>query len=253
MNYRGIEAIYKFEMSRTFRTLTQSIASPVLSTVLYFIVFGSAIGSRIEDIDGINYSSFIVPGLVMLTILNQSVSNASFGIYFPKFSGTIYEIFSAPISPFEITCGYVLASASKSVLVGIVILLTSSFFIELNILHPYWMFFLLILISLTFSLFGFIIGIWADDFQKIQLIPSFIITPLTFLGGSFYSINMLPDLWQNISYFNPIVYLVSAFRWSFYGSSDVSILASICATLFFFVICMICIYIIFKTGYKIKS
>ncbi len=253
MNYRGIEAIYRFEMSRTFRTLTQSIASPVLSTVLYFIVFGSAIGSRIEDIDGINYSSFIVPGLVMLTILNQSVSNASFGIYFPKFSGTIYEIFSAPISPFEITCGYVLASASKSVVVGIVILLTSSFFIELDILHPYWMIFLLILISLTFSLFGFIIGIWADDFQKIQLIPSFVITPLTFLGGSFYSINMLPDLWQNISYFNPIVYLVSAFRWSFYGSSDVSILASISATLFFFVICMSCIYLIFKTGYKIKS
>ncbi len=253
MNYRGIQAIYKYEMARTFRTLTQSIASPVLSTILYFIVFGSAIGSRIEDIDGINYSSFLVPGLVMLTILNQSVSNASFGIYFPKFSGTIYEIFSAPISPFEITCGYVFAAASKSVLVGIVILFTSSFFIELDILYPHWMFFLLILISLTFSLFGFIIGIWADDFQKIQLIPSFIITPLTFLGGSFYSINMLPDFWQKVSYFNPIVYLISAFRWSFYGNSDVSILISISATFVFLAICICSIYLIFKTGYKIKS
>ena len=233
MNIRGIKAIYNFEMSRTFRTITQSIASPVLSTILYFIVFGSAIGSRINDIDGLNYSSFLVPGLVMLTILNQSISNSSFGIYFPKFSGTIYEILSAPISPFEITCGYVLAAASKSVLVGIIILVTSSFFIELSIIYPFWMIFLLILISLTFSLFGFIIGIWADDFQKIQLIPSFIITPLTFLGGSFYSINMLPEFWQKVSYFNPIVYLVSAFRWSFYGNSDVNIKISIFAIFFF--------------------
>jgi len=253
MNIRGIHAIYNFEMARTFRTITQSIASPVLSTILYFIVFGSAIGSRIDNIDGITYSSFLVPGLVMLTILNQSVSNASFGIYFPKFSGTIYEILSAPISPFEITCGYVLASATKSVIVGIIILLTSSFFIELNILYPFWMLILLALISFTFSLFGFIIGIWSDDFQKIQLIPSFVITPLTFLGGSFYSINMLPEFWQKISYFNPMVYLISAFRWSFYGNSDVDIGTSIIATLIFLIFCIFLIYLIFKTGYKIKT
>tara|TARA_B100000900_G_C20572368_1_gene713810 strand:- start:550 stop:1311 length:762 start_codon:yes stop_codon:yes gene_type:complete len=253
MNIRGILAIYKYEMSRTFRTLTQSIASPVLSTVLYFIVFGSAIGSRIDNIDGLAYTAFLVPGLIMLTILNQSVSNASFGIYFPKFSGTIYEIFSAPISPFEITSGYVLAATSKSVIVGLVIMFTSSFFVDLTIFHPIWMIFLLILISLTFSLFGFIIGIWADDFQKIQLIPSFIITPLTFLGGSFYSINMLPDFWEKISYFNPIVYLVSAFRWSFYNNSDVSIHLSIFAIFMFLILCMILIYLIFKTGYKIKN
>ncbi len=253
MNLRGIIAIYKYEMSRTFRTLTQSIASPVLSTILYFIVFGSAIGSRIENIDGLSYSAFIVPGLIMLTILNQSVSNASFGIYFPKFSGTIYEIFSAPISPFEITFGYVLAAASKSVIVGLIILFTSSFFINLQIMYPIWMILLLFLISLTFSLFGFIIGIWADDFQKIQLIPSFIITPLTFLGGSFYSIDMLPEIWQRVSYFNPIVYLVSAFRWSFYGNSDINIFLSISAIIFFLIICMTVVYIIFKTGYKIKN
>ena len=253
MNLRGVYAIYRFEMARTFRTLTQSIASPVLSTILYFIVFGSAIGSRINDIDGLSYSSFLVPGLVMLTILNQSVSNASFGIYFPKFSGTIYEILSAPISPFEITCGYVFASATKSVIVGLIILFTSSFFIDLNILYPFWMVIFLILISFTFSLFGFIIGIWSDDFQKIQLIPSFVITPLTFLGGSFYSINMLPELWQKVSYFNPIVYLVSAFRWSFYGNSDVNIMTSIIAILVFLLFCIILIYLIFKTGYKIKT
>ena len=223
MNFRGILSIFKFEMSRTLRTLTQSIASPVLSTVLYFIVFGSAIGSRIEDIDGLSYSSFIVPGLVMLTILNQSVSNSSFGIYFPKFSGTIYEILSAPISPFEITCGYVFASATKSVVVGIVILITSSFFININIIYPLWMLILLILISITFSLFGFIIGICSDDFQKIQLIPSFIITPLTFLGGSFY------------------------------GNSDVNIYTSIFAIIIFLFICIIFVYLIFKTGYKIKT
>ena len=211
MNLRGIFAIYHFEMSRMFRTVSQSIASPVLSTALYFIVFGSAIGSKIGNIDGVNYTSFLVPGLIMLTILNQSVSNASFGIYFPKFSGTIYEILSAPISPIEITCGYVLAAASKSVLVGLIILITSAFFIEITILHPFWMLLFLILMSITFSLFGFIIGIWANDFQKIQLIPSFILTPLTFLGGSFYSIGMLPDFWQKLSYVNPIVYLISSF------------------------------------------
>ena len=232
MNLRGIFAIYHFEMSRMFRTISQSIASPVLSTALYFIVFGSAIGSKIGNIDGVNYTSFLVPGLIMLTILNQSVSNASFGIYFPKFSGTIYEILSAPISPIEITCGYVLAAASKSVLVGLIILITSAFFIEITILHPFWMLLFLILMSITFSLFGFIIGIWANDFQKIQLIPSFILTPLTFLGGSFYSIGMLPDFWQKLSYVNPIVYLISSFRWSFYGNSDVNVVVSISATFF---------------------
>ena len=253
MNLRGIFAIYHFEMSRMFRTVSQSIASPVLSTALYFIVFGSAIGSKIGSIDGVNYTSFLVPGLIMLTILNQSVSNASFGIYFPKFSGTIYEILSAPISPIEITCGYVLAAASKSVLVGLIILMTSAFFIEVTILHPFWMLLFLILMSITFSLFGFIIGIWANDFQKIQLIPSFILTPLTFLGGSFYSITMLPDFWQKISYINPIVYLISSFRWSFYGNSDVSVFVSISATLFFLVLCMVFVSWIFKTGYKIKT
>ena len=253
MNLRGIFAIYHFEMSRMFRTISQSIASPVLSTALYFIVFGSAIGSRIGSIDGVNYTSFLVPGLIMLTILNQSVSNASFGIYFPKFSGTIYEILSAPISPIEITCGYVLAAASKSVLVGLIILITSAFFIEITILHPFWMLLFLILMSITFSLFGFIIGIWANDFQKIQLIPSFILTPLTFLGGSFYSISMLPDFWQKLSYVNPIVYLISSFRWSFYGNSDVNVVVSISATFFFLVLCMVFVSWIFKTGYKIKT
>ena len=253
MNLRGIIAIYKFEMSRMFRTVSQSIASPVISTALYFIVFGSAIGSRIENIDGVSYMSFLIPGLIMLTILNQSVSNASFGIYFPKFSGTIYEILSAPISPIEITCGYVLAAASKSVLIGLIILITSAFFIEISILHPFWMLLFLLLMSLTFSLFGFIIGIWANDFQKIQLIPSFILTPLTFLGGSFYSIGMLPDFWQKISYINPIVYLISSFRWSFYGNSDVNVVVSIIATLFFLVLCIGFVSWIFKTGYKIKK
>ena len=253
MNLRGIFAIYHFEMSRMFRTVSQSIASPVLSTALYFIVFGSAIGSRVGNIDGVNYTSFLVPGLIMLTILNQSVSNASFGIYFPKFSGTIYEILSAPISPIEITCGYVLAAASKSVLVGLIILITSAFFIEITILHPFWMLLFLILMSITFSLFGFIIGIWANDFQKIQLIPSFILTPLTFLGGSFYSISMLPDFWQKLSYVNPIVYLISSFRWSFYGNSDVNVVVSISATFFFLVLCMVFVSWIFKTGYKIKT
>ena len=236
-----------------FRKVSQSIASPVLSTALYFIVFGSAIGSKIGNIDGVNYTSFLVPGLIMLTILNQSVSNASFGIYFPKFSGTIYEILSAPISPIEITCGYVLAAASKSVLVGLIILITSAFFIEITILHPFWMLLFLILMSITFSLFGFIIGIWANDFQKIQLIPSFILTPLTFLGGSFYSIGMLPDFWQKLSYFNPIVYLISSFRWSVYGNSDGNVIVSISATFFFLVLCMVFVSWIFKTGYKIKT
>ena len=240
-------------MSRTFRTITQSIASPVISTMLYFIVFGTAIGSRIEAIDGLDYGSFIVPGLIMLTILGQSVSNASFGIYFPKFTGTIYEVLSAPISPLEITCGYVGAAASKSIMVGTIILITSSFFIKLTILHPFYMFLFLVIISISFSLLGFIIGIWADGFEKLQLIPLLIITPLTFLGGSFYSIKMLPPFWQEISMFNPIVYLVSAFRWSFYENSDVSILRCILATTIFLFLCVIIVILIFKNGYKIKN
>ena len=253
MNIKGIIAIFRFEMSRTFRTFGQSIASPVLSTALYFIVFGSAIGSRIEDIDGVSYSSFIVPGLIMLTVLTQSLSNASFGIFFPKFSGTIYEVLSAPISPFEITAGYVTAATLKSIIVGSIILITSTFFVDLNIKYPLQMFCLLILISLTFSLFGFIIGIWANDFQRIQLIPSFIITPLTFLGGSFYSISMLPEIWQKISYFNPIVYLISAFRWSFYGEVEIDIYISITTIFIFLFVCLLTINFIFKTGYRIKS
>ena len=253
MNLRGILAIYKFEMSRTFRTLTQSIASPVLSTMLYFIVFGTAIGSRIDSIDGLDYGSFIVPGLIMLTILGQSVSNASFGIYFPKFTGTIYEVLTAPISPMEITFGYVSAAASKSIMVGLIILFTSSFFIDLQVMHPFYMFFFLIIISLSFSLLGFIIGIWADGFEKLQLIPLLIITPLTFLGGSFYSIKMLPVFWQEISMFNPIVYLVSAFRWSFYGNSDVDIFLCILVIFIFLLTCVSLIFLIFKKGYKIKN
>ena len=253
MNIKGIIAIYKYEMSRTFRTFGQSIASPVLSTALYFIVFGSAIGSRIGDIDGVSYPSFIVPGLIMLTVLTQSLSNASFGIFFPKFSGTIYEVLSAPISSFEITTGYVTAATTKSVIVGTIILITSTFFVDLNIKYPIEMFCLLVLISLTFSLFGFIIGIWANDFQRIQLIPSFVITPLTFLGGSFYSISMLPEIWQKISYFNPIVYLISAFRWSFYGEVEIDIYISITTIFIFLFACLLTIHFIFKTGYRIKS
>ena len=253
MNIKGIIAIYMYAMSRTFRTFGQSIASPVLSTALYFIVFGSAIGSRIGDIDGVSYSSFIVPGLIMLTVLTQSLSNASFGIFFPKFSGTIYEVLSAPISSFEITTGYVTAATTKSVIVGTIILITSKFFVDLNIKYPFEMFCLLVLISLTFSLFGFIIGIWANDFQRIQLIPSFVITPLTFLGGSFYSISMLPEIWQRISYFNPIVYLISAFRWSFYGEVEIDIYISITTIFIFLFACLLTIHFIFKTGYRIKS
>ncbi len=253
MNFRGIIAIYKFEMSRTYRTLGQSIASPVISTILYFIVFGSAIGSRISDIDGITYGSFIIPGLIMLTVLSQSISNSSFGIYFPRFTGTIYEILSAPISFFEIVLGYVGAAVTKSLLVGIIVLITSSFFIDLKILHPFWMTFFLFSTCVTFSLLGFIIGIWADGFDKLQLIPLLIITPLTFLGGSFYSINMLPDFWQKISLINPIVYLISGFRWSFYEINDVSLQISIFMILFFLLICILIIMIIFKTGYRIRE
>jgi len=253
MNFYAIRAIYKFEMARTFRTLMQSIASPVLSTSLYFIVFGTAIGSRMGDIDGVSYAAFIIPGLVMLSLLSESISNASFGIFFPKFSGTIYEVLSAPVSPFEIVAGYVGAAASKSILLGLLILLTARLFVDYTILHPVWMLVFLALTAVTFSLFGFIIGIWADDFQKLQVIPLMVITPLTFLGGAFYSINMLPDLWQTISLFNPVVYLVSGFRWAFYGVADVNIGLSLGMTGLFMLTCLATIGWIFRTGYRIRS
>lgn len=253
MNFRGIWAIYNFEMSRTFRTIGQSIASPVISTILYFIVFGSAIGSRITDIDGVSYGAFIVPGLIMLTILSQSISNASFGIYFPRFSGTIYEILSAPLSFIEVVIGYVGAAATKSVMIGVIVLLTAGFFVPLEIQHPIWMAFFLIMTCITFSMLGFIIGVWADGFEKLQLIPLLIITPLTFLGGSFYSINMLPDFWQKVSLLNPVVYLVSGFRWSFYENADVSLEISVTMIMVFLAICMAIIAWIFKTGYRLKN
>ena len=253
MNLRGVYSIYRFEMMRTFRTIGQSIASPVISTVLYFIVFGSAIGSRMQSIDGIPYGGFIVPGLIMLTILSESVSNASFGIYFPRFTGTIYEILSAPLSFVETVLGYVGAAATKSVLIGTIVLCTAWFFVPLNIMHPFWMIFFLVMTSVTFSLLGFIIGIWADGFEKLQIIPLLIITPLTFLGGSFYSINMLPPFWYKISLANPVVYLVSGFRWSFYERGDVSLTISISMILVFTVICLAIISWIFKTGYGLKK
>ena len=253
MNLYAIAAIYRFEMARTFRTLVQSIISPVISTVLYFIVFGAAIGSGIQTIEGIHYSAFIVPGLIMLTVLMQSVANASFGIYFPKFTGTIYEILSAPISFLEITIGYVGAAATKSIVLGLTILLTAHLFVDIEILHPFWMLSFLILTSVSFCLFGFIVGIWADGFDRLHLIPLLIITPLTFLGGTFYSISMLPELWQKIALLNPIVYLVSGFRWSFYGNADVNIVLSFIMTVFFLLFCVGVIFWIFKTGYKIKS
>jgi len=253
MNVHAIRAIYVFEMSRTFRTLMQSIASPVLSTSLYFIVFGSAIGSRMAEIDGVRYGAFIVPGLMMLSILTESVSNASFGIYMPKFSGTIYEVLSAPISVVEILLGYVGAAATKSVMLGIIILATARLFVPFGIAHPLWMASFLVLTSVTFSLFGFIIGVWADGFEKLQLVPMMIITPLTFLGGSFYSIKMLPPIWQKITLFNPVVYLVSGFRWSFYGVSDVSVATSLGMTLVFATLCVLALSWIFKTGYRLKA
>lgn len=240
-------------MSRFFRTLGSSIASPVISTSLYFIVFGSAIASRMGEIEGVTYGAFIVPGLVMLTILSESISNASFGIYMPKFSGTIYEILSAPISAFETVLGYVGAAATKSIIIGAIILITARFFVHYEILHPWWMLSFLILISITFSLLGFIIGIWADGFEKLQVVPLLIITPLTFLGGSFYSIHMLPPFWQKLTLFNPVVYLISGFRWSFYGVSDVSVGISLSMTFAFLVCCMIVVWIIFKTGYRLKQ
>jgi ABC-2 type transport system permease protein len=248
----AIRAIYLFEMARTWRTLMQSVASPVLSTSLYFVVFGSAIGSRMVDVDGIAYGAYIIPGLVMLSLLTQSIANASFGIYFPKFSGTIYEVLSAPVSYVEVVCGYVGAAASKSIILGVIILITARLFVSYEIAHPLWMVAFLVLTAVTFSLFGFIIGVWADGFEKLQIIPLMIVTPLTFLGGSFYSINMLPPFWQKVSLFNPVVYLISGFRWSFYGVSDVSLPISMGVTLAFLALCLIAVRWIFKTGYRLK-
>ncbi|RYX89345.1 MAG: ABC transporter permease [Bradyrhizobiaceae bacterium] len=253
MNFRAIQAIYLFEMARTWRTLLQSIVSPVISTSLYFVVFGAAIGSRIASVEGVSYGTFIVPGLVMLSVLTQSISNASFGIYFPKFIGTIYELLSAPVSPLEIVIGYVGAAATKSVILGLIILGTAGLFVPLHILHPVWMLTFLVLTAVTFSLFGFIIGIWADSFEKLQAIPLLVVTPLTFLGGSFYSVNMLPSGWRTVTLLNPVVYLISGFRWSFYEISDVSIELSVFMTLTFLVVCMGLVWWIFKTGYKLKK
>ena len=253
MNVQAVKAIYQFEMQRTWRTLFQSIVSPVLSTSLYFIVFGSAIGSRITEIDGISYGSFIVPGLIMLSLLTQSISNASFGIFFPKFTGTIYELLSAPVSYFEIVLGYVGAAATKSMILGFIILATAGFFVPLQIIHPLWMLLFLVLTAVTFSLFGFIIGIWADNFEKLQIIPLLVITPLVFLGGSFYSIDMLPPFWQNVTLFNPVLYLVSGFRWSFYEIADVSLATSLAMITGFLAVCMLTVWWIFKTGYQVKN
>lgn len=253
LNTHAIRAIFKFEMSRTLRTFMQSIASPVISTSLYFIVFGSAIGSRITEIEGISYGAFIVPGLIMLSLLTQSISNASFGIYFPKFSGTIYELLSAPVSPFEIIVSYVGAAATKSIILGLIILATAGLFVPLQIMHPFWMLLFLILTSVTFSLIGFIIGIWADGFEKLQVIPLVIVTPMTFLGGSFYSISVLPAFWQKVALLNPVVYLISGFRWSFYNIADVNIWISLGMTFSFLVISMLIVFWIFKTGYRLKS
>jgi len=253
MNIHAIRAIYLFEMARTWRTLLQSIISPVISTSLYFVVFGAAIGSHMNGIDGVSYGAFIVPGLIMLSLLTQSISNASFGIYFPKFVGTIYEILSAPVSPFEIVAGYVGAAASKSIILGLIILVTARLFVPFHIEHPLWMMAFLLLTALTFSLFGFIIGIWADNFEKLQLVPLLIVTPLTFLGGSFYSIHMLPPFWQKVTLFNPVVYLISGFRWSFYGVSDVSLGVSVGMTLVFLAACLALVWWIFRSGYRLKA
>jgi ABC-2 type transport system permease protein len=253
MNFRAVWAIYIFEMSRTARTLFQSVVSPVLSTSLYFVVFGAAIGSRITEIDGIAYGAFIVPGLIMLTLLTQSTMNASFGIYFPRFVGTIYEILSAPVSYIEIVLGYVGAAATKSIVLGFIILATAALFVPMKIEHPIWMVAFLLLTAVTFSLLGFIIGIWADGFEKLQIIPLLVITPLTFLGGTFYSVNVLPPFWQTVTLFNPVVYLVSGFRWSFYGVADVDVAVSLGMTLVFLAACLITVWWIFRTGYRLKN
>ncbi|MBT2144838.1 MULTISPECIES: ABC transporter permease [unclassified Rhodanobacter] len=253
MNIYAIRAIYRFEMARTWRTLLQSIVSPVISTSLYFVVFGAAIGSHMNGIDGVSYGAFIVPGLIMLSLLTQSISNASFGIYFPKFVGTIYEILSAPVSPFEIVAGYVGAAASKSIILGLIILVTARLFVPFQIEHPLWMLAFLLLTAVTFSLFGFIIGIWADNFEKLQLVPLLVVTPLTFLGGSFYSIHMLPLFWQKVTLFNPVVYLISGFRWSFYGVADVGVGVSVGMTLVFLAVCLAAVWWIFRSGYRLKA
>jgi ABC-2 type transport system permease protein len=253
MNRHSIYAIYRFEMARTFRTLTQSIAAPVLSTSLYFVVFGAAIGSRMGKVDGISYGAFIIPGLIMLSLLNESISNASFGIYLPKWSGTIFELLSAPVSYLEVLVGYVGAAATKSVMLGVLILVTARLFVPYEIAHPVWMAGFLVLTAVTFSLFGFIIGLWADDFQRVQVVPLMVVTPLTFLGGAFYSISMLPPAWQKIALFNPVVYLISGFRWSFYGIADVNVILSTAATLGFLALCLVVVAWIFKTGYKLRT
>jgi ABC-2 type transport system permease protein len=253
MNLYGIRAIYHFEMARTFRTLAESIAAPVLTTSLYFIVFGKAIGSRMGEIDSVSYGAFIIPGLVMLNLLNESISNASFGIYMPKWAGTIYELLSAPVSWFEVLLGYVGAAATKSVILGFLILGTARVFVPYEIVHPEWMIAFLLLTAITFSLFGFIIGLWADSFQKLQVVPMLIVTPLTFLGGAFYSVNMLPPLWQKITLFNPVVYLISGFRWSFYGIADVDVAISLGMTCGFLMICLLFVWWVFRTGYKIRK
>ncbi|MEQ8514160.1 MAG: ABC transporter permease [Chromatocurvus sp.] len=252
MNLHGVSAIYKFEMSRMRRTVMQSVASPVISTSLYFVVFGSAIGSRMGDIGGISYGAFIIPGLLMLSLLTQSISNASFGIYMPRFSGTIYEVLSAPVSYLEIVLGYVGAAATKAVILGSIILITARFFVDYQVLHPFWMFAFLVLTAVTFSLFGFILGIWADGFEQLQVVPLMVVTPLVFLGGTFYSIDMLPAVWQTITLFNPVVYLISGFRWAFYGVSDVHIAISVGMTCVFLLACMLTVSWIFRTGYRLR-
>jgi ABC-2 type transport system permease protein len=253
MNLYAIQAIYRFEMARTFRTLWQSIASPVISTSLYFVVFGAAIGSRMTSIEGVPYGAFIVPGLIMLSLFTQSISNASFGIYFPRFVGTIYEVLSAPVSYLEIVVAYVGAAATKSIILGLIILATAGLFVPLRIDHPVWMLGFLVLTAVTFSLFGFIIGIWAKDFEQLQVIPLLIVTPLTFLGGAFYSVNVLAEPWRTVTLFNPVVYLISGFRWAFYGTADVNVAVSLAATLGFLGACLVLVWWIFKTGYRLKS
>ena len=252
MNLYAVRAIFRFEMARTWRTVMQSVISPVISTSLYFVVFGAAIGSRIPEVEGVSYGAFIVPGLIMLSLLTQSISNASFGIYFPKFSGTIYELLSAPVSPLEVVVSYVGAAATKSIMLGLIILATSALFVPLRVAHPFWMLLFLVLTSVTFSLVGFIIGIWADGFEKLQVVPLLIITPLTFLGGSFYSIAMLPPFWQKVALFNPVVYLISGFRWSFYDIADVSLGLSLGMTAVFLAIALFIVSWIFRTGYRLK-
>lgn len=253
MNLHAIKAIYRFEMARTFRTLFESILSPVLSTSLYFIVFGAAIGSRMGEVGGVSYGAFIIPGLIMLSLLNESISNASFGIYMPKWAGTIYELLSAPVSWVETVVGYVGAAATKSLMLGVLILVTARFFVDYQIQHPAWMLCFLVLTALSFSLFGFIIGLWADSFQRLQIIPLLVMTPLTFLGGAFYSIDMLPEPWRTASLFNPVVYLISGMRWSFYGQSDVDVAVSATAIVGFLVLCLATVYWIFRTGWRLKQ